>query len=429
MDENTVVKRRCLDEGVIISSRPHPYHKWTKRGVGRYNADDTDTDNDSTDVDSDSEGYESDASSNSCESGTGKRAREGERDDDEDADDEHSASPTTLVLADFDASDLKTPVYSTAQTSGIAIRILNDVTLGGGSLSSPASLVCSIDLEPPRMLSKYKGYKKGLYHISEMATFEEDLEYVKHKNHLTSSWLRAACETDPEDEDINSGPAFAATRAVAYPESESEDEHIAGNRGDLASKVSVAAIAAAKYYKQRQDYGNGNTTPKTFCAGRVPDQELSADNDDLEHYNNNNNNNNNRYGDSLCATMTAETEDFTATAVRKLFAATTQETTKTSKISTTADSANGLYHSYEDEAGDHEDGYANHRNDDKDSFERYDEAADGATASELHYEDEYEYFDCKDDKDFDSTNTSSADVTWAASPGTASPRMAVKILV
>ncbi|KAG9067160.1 hypothetical protein KI688_011941 [Linnemannia hyalina] len=400
-------------------------------------------------MDSDSEGYESDVSSSSCESGTGKRAREGESDDDQDTDDERSASPTTLVLADFDACDLKTPVYSTAQTPGAAIRMLNNVALGGGSLVSPASPACSIDLEPFRMLSNYKGYKKALYHISEMATFEEDMEYVKHNEPLDKFLARvekrAACETDPEDEDINSGPAFAATRAVAYPESESEDEHSVRNRGDLASKVFVTAIVTANYHKQRQDYGDGNTTPKAFGAGRVPDQELSVDADDFEHYNNNNNNNNNSYDDSLSG------QDLSNDDNRDwgFYSDNSQETVRGygsgddedeqdldydhedsfGRNYKAADSANDSGHSYEDEDGDHEDGYADHRNDDKDSFEHYDEAPDGATASGLHYEDEDDYFNYKDDKDFDATNASSADVTWVASPGTASPHIAVKSLV
>ncbi|KAF9117537.1 hypothetical protein BGX30_005379 [Mortierella sp. GBA39] len=401
-------------------------------------------------MDSNSEGYESDTSSNSCESGTGKRTRESESDDDEDADDERSASPTTLSLADFDASDLKTPVYSTTQTPGTAIRMLNDVALGGGSLASPASPACSIDFEPPRKLSDYKGYKKALYHISEMATFEEDLEYVKHNEplgkFLARMEKRAACETDPEDEDINSGPAFAATRAVAYPESESEseDELSARNGGDLTSKVSVAAIAAAKYHKQRQDYGDGNTTPKTFGAGRVLDQELSVDADDFEHYNNNNNNS---YDDSLSGQDLSDDDnrdwgfysDSSQETVRGYGSGDDEDEQDLDDDHEdsfgcnykAADSANDSGHSYEDEDGDHEDGYADGRNDDKDSFEHYDEAADGATASGVHYEDEDEdeYSDYKDDKGVDATNTSSADVTWVASPETASPRMAVKSLV
>lgn len=53
-----------------------------------------------------------------------------------------------------------------------------------------------------------------------MATVEEDLEHVNEKSTLAFIYClnkMAAYETDPEDEDITSGPAFAATRAAAYP--------------------------------------------------------------------------------------------------------------------------------------------------------------------------------------------------------------------
>ncbi|KAK3833753.1 MAG: hypothetical protein JOS17DRAFT_739252 [Linnemannia elongata] len=305
MGKNTVAKRRCLHEGVVsspssaspetstfsstssssaspspssspsptykvISSRPLPYHKWIKRGNGRYNADDMDTENDSTVMDSGIEGYESDASSSSCESRTSKRAREGDSDDDEDTGDERSASNTTMAIADFDAGDLDTPDYLTAQTPGTVIRMFNKVAFGGGSLASPASpasLARSIDLEVPRKLSDYKGYKKALYHISEMATFDEDVEYAMNNEPLNKFLSRMekrdACETDPEDEDVSSGLAFAATRAVAYPESESEDDREARTRGDITPK----AVTIVRKYDQQdkdEDHQDGDSTPKAF---------------------------------------------------------------------------------------------------------------------------------------------------------------------
>ncbi|KAG9067164.1 hypothetical protein KI688_011945 [Linnemannia hyalina] len=343
MGKNTVAKRRCLDEGVV--SPPSSV---------------------SLEPSSSSSSSSSTPSPSSSPSPTYKII----------------SSPVTrattlslaydFVLADFDACDLKTPVYSTAQTPGTAIRMLNNVALGGGSLVSPVSPACSIDLEPFRMLSNYKGYKKALYHISEMATFEEDMEYVKHNEPLDKFLARmekrAACETDPEDEDINSGPAFAATRAVAYPESESEDEHSVRNRGDLASKVFVTTIAAAKYHKQRQDYEDGNTTPKAFAM-------MTRDDDNRDW---------GFYSDSCQETVrgygSGDDED-----EQDLDYDHEDSFGRNYKA---ADSANDLGHSYEDEDGDHEDGYADHRNDDKDSFEHYDEVADGAHASGLHYEDE-----------------------------------------
>lgn len=87
------------------------------------------------------------------------RAREEDSDDDEDSGDKRLVS--TMALSNFDAGDLDTPAYSTAQTLGTAIRMFNCVALVGGSLASPASptsLAHSIDLDVPRKL-KLSDYK------------------------------------------------------------------------------------------------------------------------------------------------------------------------------------------------------------------------------------------------------------------------------
>ncbi|KAF9295978.1 hypothetical protein BGZ88_001000 [Linnemannia elongata] len=101
------------------------------------------------------------------------RAREEDSDGDEDSGDKRSVSTTTMALANFDAGDLDTPAYSTAQTLGTAIGMFNGVAL-------------------------------ALYHISGMATFEEDLEHVNGNSimeFIDRMDKRAACETDSEDED------------------------------------------------------------------------------------------------------------------------------------------------------------------------------------------------------------------------------------
>ncbi|KAF9141527.1 hypothetical protein BG015_001263, partial [Linnemannia schmuckeri] len=418
MSRNTVAKRRCLNEAVVsppssispepsspsssssappsptyrvFSTRPRPFHKWTKRGVGRYNADDTDTDNDFTDMDSGSEGYESDASSSSRESDTGKRAREDDSDDDEDADDERSTSTTTMALADFDAADLETPIYSTAQTPGTAIRMFNGVKLEGGSLvspASPASPARSIDLEAPRKLSNYKGYRKAMYNISEMATFEEDLEYVNDKSMLSfiDRMNKRACETDPEDlDDINSGAASAATRAVAYPESESEDDRAARIRGDSTPKL---AATARKYNQQTrdQDHEDGDSTPKAFGPGTAFYQEAAQDVDDSNHYNYDN------YDESH---SDEELSDEDGDANWVFYDDSDQETV--CRYGSGDDSDNNDYdfesyygcykitdrtidsgHIYEDEDGDNKDGYVDYEVDGKD-FEDADAATESAS--------------------------------------------------
>ncbi|KAF8928527.1 hypothetical protein BGZ47_001568 [Haplosporangium gracile] len=422
MSRNTVAKRRCLNEAVIsppssispepsssspslsslappspssspsptyrvINTRPPPFHKWTKRGVGRYNADATDTDSDSTVMGYGSEGFESDASSSSRESDTGKRVRGDDSDDDEDADDGRS---TTMALADFDAADLETPIYSTAQTPGTAIRMFNGVKLEGGSLASPASPASparSVDLETPHKLSDYKGYRKAMYYISELATFEEDLDYVSGKSMLSfiDRMNKRACKSGQfEDEDFNSGSAFAAARAAAYPETESEDDCAARTRGDSTPK---ATTAARKYKRgsRNQGYKDGDSTPKAFGPDTVFYQQAAQDIDDLSHHNYDNN-------DDLHSGKDLSDED--SGAGWTYYDDSDQETVRLYGSGDDSDyndydheNYHGRYkttdrttdsrHTYEDEDGDHKDGYV----DCEDDFDDTDAATDGSATS------------------------------------------------
>ncbi|KAG0282382.1 hypothetical protein BGZ97_009005, partial [Linnemannia gamsii] len=265
------------------------YFKWTRRGVGKYNSADSgvddDTEDDSADLEEGSDGYLSDTSSSSQESSYGKRSREEDSDDE----DEQTTSPI-MSLADFDAGELETPNYSTSQTPGTAIRMLNGIVLEGGSLTSPASPASparSIDLDAPRKLCEYKGYKKAFYKISEMATFEEDVEYAGHNEPLQTYLDRMekrARDTDSEEEDIDTGPAYAAARAVAYPESESEDDRAAEDLGDTTPRASTTTRKNHHPEQEQEDHEDGYLTPKASGPGAIFYQESNNDaNDALGH--------------------------------------------------------------------------------------------------------------------------------------------------
>ena len=218
-----------------------PFFKWKGRSpqcnVHRNN-DDINGDNDDKTVISESDdeeekeeeedGYSSDGAASLV--ATQEDAGSTSSDDDNDKDDR---AASTMALADYDAGDLKTPIYSTARTPGTAMRMLSGVGLeGGNSIASPPSPARSVGQSLSQKLADYDGFQDAWAEINEMAAFEEDLEYAglyeSIEEFLTRMYERKRKSEFAQGSEFEDGPEFAD--AIWVPFEQPDYKHLDGDK-------------------------------------------------------------------------------------------------------------------------------------------------------------------------------------------------------
>ncbi|KAF9117138.1 hypothetical protein BGW39_002480 [Mortierella sp. 14UC] len=253
-----------------------PFYKWSDRTRSEEDDDDyccsnsCDEDNDSDDdtktwspLDTEDDNLFVPRSTSS----TRKRSLPKDDDKDDEDDEDEGRSLPLMALANYDAGDLQTPAYSTHGTPGTAIRMFNGVVLGDGSPHSGASAFTPTGSDDefvatPRKLSEYQGYKKAWAEINELAAFEEDLEYADGKETIRAflnrmeDRARKSILSQEYDQDLSSGPEYAETRWVLYPEVESRSAS-KNSGGDRIPKTGEQAKI-----EDYECHDAGDVTPK-----------------------------------------------------------------------------------------------------------------------------------------------------------------------
>ncbi|KAF9152822.1 hypothetical protein BG015_004650 [Linnemannia schmuckeri] len=208
------------------------FFKWKGRGSqhkvscnDNNNSDDDDDKTVMSDSDDNDDGYSSDGASSlsATQEDTGV-------DDDEDKD---GCATSTIGLADYDAGELETPIYSTARTPGTALRMLNGIGLDdGNSVASPPSPARSVSHGLPQKLTDYDGFQDAWAEINEMAVFEEDLEYAglneSIEEFLTRMHERKRKSAFAGDGDFGEGPEYAD--AIWVPFEQPGFKHLNGDK-------------------------------------------------------------------------------------------------------------------------------------------------------------------------------------------------------
>ncbi|OAQ35348.1 hypothetical protein K457DRAFT_573165 [Linnemannia elongata AG-77] len=211
------------------------FFKWKGRGpqceLHRNNDDNYIDDDDKTvlsDDDGEEDGYSSDGAASLA--ATQKDVWSAYSDDNEDKDDR---AASTMVLADYDAGDLKTPIYSTTRTPGTAMWMFNGVNLeGGNSIASPSSPARSVGWSLPQKLTDYEGFQDAWAEINEMAAFEEDLEYAglheSIEEFLTRMHERKRKSEFAQGSEFEDGPEYAD--AIWVPFEQPDYKHLDGDK-------------------------------------------------------------------------------------------------------------------------------------------------------------------------------------------------------